>query len=242
MPFEGYFMTYSVLLNSAAETSPVPTPEDIIHAAHARHGKGLVLSTSFGAQAAVMLHRVTQIIPDIPVVFVDTGYLFPETYRFAADLTKRLKLNLHTYRPLRTPAQQEALDGKRWEGDEDAKHAYNLENKVEPMNRAILDLGATGWLSGLRRDQSKRRAGLDYEEVQGAVTKYYPILDMNSRDVYYYLKENGLPNHPLVDLGYTSIGDVHSTELGAQRDECGLHDKRAAPRPRQQSDFPDYVI
>lgn len=235
-------MSYSALQNIAAENPARPSPEDIIRKAHDRHGDGLILSTSFGAQSAVMLHRVTRIVPSIKVVFIDTGYLFPETYRFADELTERLNLNLRTYRPLRTAAQQEALEGRRWDGDDAAKAAYNLENKVEPMNRAVVDLGATGWLSGLRRDQSKRRAGLEYEEAQGAVTKYYPILDMTSRDVYYYLKDNGLPNHPLVDLGYTSIGDWHSTEIGTQRAECGLHDTRAAPRKLQQSDFPDYVI
>jgi phosphoadenosine phosphosulfate reductase len=212
-----------------AAANPV-TPEDRIRTAYERHGDGLIVSTSFGAQAAVMLHKAKLVVPDIKVVFVDTGYLFPETYRFADELTKSLDLNLHTYRPLRTAAQQEALHGKRWEGGAEDKQAYNLENKVEPMNRAVKELGATGWLSGLRRDQSERRAGLEYEEQQGAVTKYYPILDMNSRDVYYYLKENGLPNHPLVDLGYASIGDVHSTTLGQQRAECGLHDTTAAPR------------
>ncbi len=215
------------------------TPEDRIRDAHERHGDGLIVSTSFGAQAAVMLHKAKLVVPDIKVVFVDTGYLFPETYQFAEELTKTLDLDLHTYRPLRTAAQQEALHGKRWEGSEEDKHAYNLENKVEPMNRAVKELGVTGWLSGLRRDQSKRRAALDFEEQQGAVTKFYPILDMTSRDVYYYLKENGLPNHPLVELGYTSIGDVHSTKLGEQRGECGLHDANAAHRP---DDGLNYVI
>lgn len=233
-------MTLAFSLNAAASNAR-RTPEDIILSAHERHGDGLILSTSFGAQSAVMLHRVTQTIPGIKVVFVDTGYLFPETYGYAEQLTRRLNLNLHTYRPLRTAAQQEALEGKRWEGDDAAKASYNLENKVEPMNRAVRELGVTGWLSGLRHGQSARRAGLGYEEAQGAVTKYYPILDMTSRDVYYYLKDNGLPNHPLVDLGHTSIGDWHSSEIGMQREECGLHDTRAAPRPEGKA-ADDYVI
>jgi phosphoadenosine phosphosulfate reductase len=224
-------MNAQIFIKAAAGVPP--TPEDRIRNAYERHGDGLIVSTSFGAQAAVMLHKAKLIVPDIKVVFVDTGYLLPETYRFADALTKQLDLNLHTYRPLRSAAQQEALEGKRWEGDEAAKHAYNLENKVEPMNRAVKELGATGWLSGLRRDQSARRAGLDYEEQQGAVTKYYPILDMTSRDVYYYLKDNGLPNHPLVELGYTSIGDWHSTKIGEQRAECGLHDSSVAPRSEE---------
>src|SRR4051812_38705222 len=73
------------------------------------YGDGLVLTTSFGVQAAVMLHLVTRVAPKIPVIFIDTGYLFPETYRFAAELTKKLDLNLKTYVPAQTAAQQEAL-------------------------------------------------------------------------------------------------------------------------------------
>lgn len=227
-------------LTFAKAAAPAPGPLDRIRAAHDLHGDRLFVSTSFGAQAGVMLHMAKLAVPDIKVIFVDTGYLLPETYRFAEELTKKLDIDLHTYRPLRTAAQQEALHGKRWEGSEEDKQAYNLENKVEPMNRAVRDLGLTGWLSGLRRDQSERRAGLGFEERQGAVTKYYPILDMTGKDVYYYLKDHGLPNHPLVELGYTSIGDWHSTKLGEQRAECGLHDASAAERPK--GDSWDYVI
>jgi len=70
------------------------------------YGDGLVLTTSFGIQAAVMLHLVTQIVPKIPVIFIDTGYHFPETYRFAAELTKKLDLNLKTYVPAQTAASR----------------------------------------------------------------------------------------------------------------------------------------
>jgi phosphoadenosine phosphosulfate reductase len=81
---------------------------DRVRWAHEQFGDQLVLSTSFGIQSAVMLHLVTSLIPKIPVVFIDTGYLFPETYRFAESLTERLQLNLKTYRPLQTAAYQEA--------------------------------------------------------------------------------------------------------------------------------------
>ena len=83
--------------------------------ASGQFGVGLVLSSSFGAQAAVMLHLATQVRPDIPVIFVDTGYLFPETYEFAESLAKRLEVNLKVYRSKRSPAWQESIDGKRWE-------------------------------------------------------------------------------------------------------------------------------
>lgn len=203
--------------------------------AHETYGDQLVLSTSFGVQSAVMLHLVTTQVPDIPVIFVDTGYLFPATYTFADELAKRLNLNLKTYVPQQTAAQQEALYGKLWENIEGLDR-YNLINKVEPMNRAVKELGASAWLSGLRRTQSSSRSERPVVEAQNQTTKIYPIIDWNDRDVYTYLTENDLPYHPLWDQGYVSVGDWHSTKKigegmteeetrfdGLKR-ECGLHE------------------
>lgn len=204
--------------------------------AHETYGDKLVLSTSFGVQSAVMLHLVTTQIPKIPVIFVDTGYLFPATYNFAAELTERLNLNLKTYIPKQTAAQQEALYGKLWEGGVDGLERYNRINKVEPMNRAVKELGAEAWLSGLRRTQSSSRSDRKVVEAQNRMTKIYPIIDWNDRDIYEYLTENNLPYHPLWDQGYVSVGDWHSTKklgegmteeetrFGGIKRECGLHE------------------
>lgn len=204
--------------------------------AYRTYGDALVLTTSFGVQSAVMLHLVTTQIPKIPVVFVDTGYLFPATYTFAAELTERLNLNLKTYTPNQTAAQQEALYGKLWEQGLDGLERYNRINKVEPMNRAVKALGATAWLSGLRRTQSSTREERKVVEPQNKVTKIYPIIDWNDRDIYAYLTENGLPYHPLWEQGYVSVGDWHSTKklgdgmseeatrFGGLKRECGLHE------------------
>jgi phosphoadenosine phosphosulfate reductase len=204
--------------------------------AYEAYGDALVLSTSFGVQSAVMLHLVTTQIPNIPVIFVDTGYLFPATYKFAAELTERLKLNLKTYVPSQTAAQQEALYGKLWEQGLEGLERYNRINKVEPMNRAVKDLGASAWLSGLRRTQSSSRVERGVVEAQNKVTKIYPIIDWNDRDIYTYLTENDLPYHPLWDQGYVSVGDWHSTKkmgegmseedtrFGGLKRECGLHE------------------
>ena len=148
---------------------------DRVRWAHEQYGDKLVLSTSFGIQSAVMLHLVTNLIPDIPVIFVDTGYLFPETYRFAAELTERLKLNLKTYLPRQSAAQQEAIHGKLWEQGLEGLGQYNRINKVEPMNRAVQELGATAWLSGLRRHQSSARQKRTVAEQQNKIMKVYPI-------------------------------------------------------------------
>src|SRR5690606_10134945 len=121
-----------------------------------------VLTSSFGAQAAVSLHLVTQVAPQMPVVLVDTGYLFPETYRFIDELTERLSLNLKVYRAAMSPAWQEARHGQRWQLGIDGLNAYNEETKVEPMRRALRELDVNSWFAGLRRKQSQSRADIPY--------------------------------------------------------------------------------
>ena len=114
-----------------------------------------VVSSSFGIQAALMLHLVTQAKPDIPVILTDTGYLFPETYRFIDELSKKLTLNLQVFRAQQSPNWQEAQYGKLWDQGIEGIEKYNKLNKVEPMRRALDELEAGTWFSGLRREQSQ---------------------------------------------------------------------------------------
>ena len=125
-----------------------------------KHGPAeAAMSSSFGAQAAVLLHMVTRQKPDIPVVLIDTGYLFPETYRFADELTERLKLNLQVFRPLVSRAWMEARHGRLWEQGLVGIEQYNSLRKVEPMKRALKELGVGTWFTGLRRTQPGERPG-----------------------------------------------------------------------------------
>ena len=195
-----------------------------------------IVSSSFGAQSAVMLHLVTQQKPDIPVVLIDTGYLFPETYQFVDELSARLSLNLRVYRPQTSAAWQEARHGKRWEEGLSGLESYNKDNKVEPMQRAIEELGVGTWFSGLRRSQSTERAATPFVESSGDRFKVYPIADWSDKDIYDYLKKHQLPYHPLWEKGYVSIGDIQTTKSLADVDsiaetrffglkrECGLHE------------------
>ena len=195
-----------------------------------------VVSSSFGAQSAVMLHMLTRQRRDIPVVMIDTGYLFPETYRFVDELREALGLNLQVYRPRISPAWQEARHGKRWEHGVTGIDAYNRDNKVEPMERALGSLGVRTWFAGLRRSQSRVRAATPFVEASGERWKVHPIADWDDRRVHRYLVRHGLPYHPLWEQGYVSIGDVHTTRplgsaasheetrfFGLKR-ECGLHE------------------
>ncbi|MFH7585874.1 phosphoadenylyl-sulfate reductase [Oceanimonas sp. AH20CE76] len=195
-----------------------------------------VLSSSFGIQAAVMLHLVTQVRADIPVILTDTGYLFPETYRFIDELTERLGLNLKVYRAAESAAWQEARHGKLWEQGVEGISRYNHLNKVEPMQRALRELNAGVWFSGLRRSQSDTREGLEVLGIQNGLFKFLPIIDWSNKDVHYYLKDHELPYHPLWEQGYVSVGDVHTTarwepgmseadtRFNGLKRECGLHE------------------
>lgn len=195
-----------------------------------------VVTSSFGAQAAVMLHLLTRQKPEIPVVFIDTGYLFPETYRFVDELTDKLDLNLKVFRASISSAWQEARFGQRWTQGGEGLAAYNRDNKVEPMERALASLGVGTWFAGLRRQQSESRATIPFVENSAERRKVHPIADWTDRDVHRYLRKHRLPYHPLREKGYVSIGDVHTTRslndvktpdetrfFGIKR-ECGLHE------------------
>ena len=208
-------------------------------------GDSIGLTSSFGAQSAVLLHMVTRQRPDIPVILIDTGYLFPETYRFADELTEKLDLNLKVYAPLVTAARQAAVYGRLWEQGVEGLEKYGRMNKVEPMNRALGDLGANLWITGLRREHASTREDLPVLKRQNRVLKLHPIVDWTDRQIGEYLNEHNLPYHPLWEQGYVSVGDTHSTTRFADgmrpedtrfnglKRECGLHEK---------SGEPDYMI
>ena len=183
-----------------------------------------------------MLHLVTRIQGNIPVVLVDTGHLFPETYGFVDELSTQLDLNLHVYRAALSPSWQEARYGRLWEQGLAGIEHYNRLNKVEPLQRALKELDAGSWFSGLRRDQTESRAALPIVRIQDGRFKIHPVIDWNNRDVYRYLRQHQLPYHPLWDKGYVSVGDTHTTRpleagmspeetrfFGLKR-ECGIHD------------------
>ncbi|MFV2090063.1 MAG: phosphoadenylyl-sulfate reductase [Pseudomonadales bacterium] len=195
-----------------------------------------VLTSSFGAQAAVSLHLLTRELPDIPVILLDTGYLFPETYKFVDELTTRLGLNLKVYRNTMSPAWQEARFGQRWNQGVAGIELYNEDNKIEPMRRAMSELQVGTWFSGLRRNQAESRQNTPFLQYSGGYFKVCPIADWTDRDVYDYLSTHDLPYHPLWHEGYISIGDTHTTlPVGEAADEqstrffglkreCGLHE------------------
>jgi phosphoadenosine phosphosulfate reductase len=195
-----------------------------------------VLTSSFGAQSTVMLHLVNAVIPGVPVILLDTGYLFPETYSFIDELTARLNLNLKVFRADFSPAWQETRFGKLWNQGLAGIERYNRINKQEPMDRALNELHSGTWFAGLRRAQANTRSRIAPIEFKRGRYKVHPLFDWSDRDVGRYLDKHRLPYHPLWKKGYVSIGDWHTTRSLAEVDsleelrffglkrECGLHE------------------
>ena len=217
-----------------AELADMKAGERLAHL-RARFGDRLVASTSFGIQSAVMLDLIARHAPEMPVVFVDTGHLFPETYRYAEQLVERFGTDLRVYQPQMTAARMEALYGRLWELDEKSQERYATITKIEPMARAFKELGAEVWLSGVRRSQSSSRHDRAMVEPQKRTLKVYPIFDWADAQVSAYMHENNLPLHPLAEEGYVTMGDWHSTvpaspgveaeqtRFNGTKYECGLH-------------------
>jgi phosphoadenosine phosphosulfate reductase len=183
-------------------------PAKIVAWAVAQFGDDLVMSSSFGAESAVLLHMASSALPGIPVIFVDTGYIFPETHAFREQLRARLNLNLRVYRTRNDPAEY-----LRRAGESDPTWRNNVTaccaaNKNEPFERAMRELSPRGWLRGIRRNQAATRKDRRFIEWSD---RYHchaisPLLNWTSRDLYGYLKKFDLPYHPLYEKGYLSIG------------------------------------
>ena len=200
-------------------------------------GDDLVVSTSFGIQSAVTLKLVTMIKPDIKVIWVDTGYLPDETHQYAKELTGRLDLNLHVFKSAMSPAAMESQYGKLWESDSVGDlDLYDQIRKVEPMRRALNELNGRGWISGLRSSQTEYRKRLPPIKRSGKRFRLYPILEWLSKDIFWFMDDYGLPQHPLFEQGYTTVGDAHSsrplemqdtsdrdTRFRGKKQECGIH-------------------
>jgi phosphoadenosine phosphosulfate reductase len=216
-------------LNKKFETAD---PHAILRWAVATYGQKAALSSSFGSQAAVLLHMISEIDPTVPVLFLDTGFLFKETIQYKDDLKKRLHLNIKEFRA--TPEQIAAVKKKLADPDNKAGLCCD-DTKVDLMKRSLE--GVACWIAGLRRKQSATRKNIDIIEDYGSgLIKVHPIANWTSKDVYDYMKKHDLPFHPLWEKGYTSIGCEPCTSLpvagqdersgrwaGQEKTECGIH-------------------
>jgi phosphoadenosine phosphosulfate reductase len=199
-------------------------------------GKPACVTSSFQAECVALTHLLVAEAPQIPVLFLDTGYHFPETYAYRDEMTERLGLNLVNLIPKQTVAEQESQFGILYESAPDRCCALR---KVEPLFAGVGQYDV--WFTALRREQSPTRANLRvFEAFQlpsgKSLEKVSPLAAWTTRDIWAYLKANGLPVLPLYQHGYTSIGCQPCTQppldpsnprsgrwAGHQKLECGIH-------------------
>ena len=168
-------------------------------------GLGLraIVTTNFRPFEAVILHMACRVQPDVPVVWMDSGYNTAATYQLADALTRQLGLNLHAYLPRRTRAHREALEGPA-PALEDPRHAaFTEEVKLEPFARALREMAPRIWLTALRASDSDERARI----------KVAPLLHWSAKDLHAYCQTHGLPNN----------FDYFDPTKAEERRECGLH-------------------
>ncbi len=173
-----------------------------------------IVTTNFRPFEAVILHLVTQVQPDVPVIWMDNGYNTEATYRYADEVARLLKLNLRTYLPLRSRAHREALEGPAPALDDPRHTAFTEEVKLEPFARALRETAPRVWFTALRASDSAVRAQMQPVSVNpDGLIKVAPLLHWTSRDLHQYCQTHGLPNN---------FDYVDPTKGEAQR-ECGLH-------------------
>lgn len=198
-----------------------------------KEGKRMFATSSFQTHSIPMLHIISEIDPEIPIYYMNTGFLFPETLEFKDQLAEQLGLNiigLTSHIP--KLQQRDNLGNFYFTSDPDYCCAINKTQPLEPV-LAEFDI----WINGIRADQSKTRAAMKMLQPAPYNTmRYHPMLEWSSKDIFEYREAHNLPEHPLEASGYLSIGCEPCTRkyldtqgeragrwFGMNKTECGLH-------------------
>ena len=211
---------------------------EILEWALQRFGNNLAFTTSFGIQSSVLLHLIqsSSLKNEVKIFWIDTGYLPKETYLYANTLINKLSLNITILQSEISPAHMEAMYGKLWESKriEDI-NKYHQIRKVDPLDNALKKYSINCWGSGVRAQQTTNRGKMKFIELIRDTLSIRPLLGWSQKDIFYYMKEKNLPQHPLFMQGYSTVGDWHSssaessnakgrsTRFGGVKQECGLH-------------------
>lgn len=219
----------SQALNARLETS---TPQEVLEWAFTVFGAGVVATSSLQTQSVALLHMISETAPEIPIIFLDTGFHFPETLAFRDELANMLKLNIRNVRAEMGHARFKQVHGELYRRDPDL---CCYINKVAPLEKALENSEA--WISGIRRDQTQARSDTRILSLEAnGKYKVCPLALWTEHDVWRYMHEHNLPDHPLFAQGYPSIGCAPCTravKMGenaragrweeSAKTECGLH-------------------
>jgi phosphoadenosine phosphosulfate reductase len=209
------------------------SPHEVISAALKTVGRDkLALVSSFGTESAALLKVMADVDPAIAVIFLDTGWLFPETLAYRDVLTEKLGLrDVRSVKPAEETIKREDADGELWYSDPDACCRIR---KVEPLTRALSPFSA--WINGRKRFQGGLRADIPVVEADGARLKFNPFANVARDEIEAIFARAKLPKHPLVASGFQSVGCMPCTSRSAPNEdaragrwrgrgktECGIH-------------------
>jgi phosphoadenosine phosphosulfate reductase len=218
------------VLNSTFESA---SPQDILAWSWQTFGLSAVSSSAFQPQSIVLLHMIAQICSQMPIIFTDTQFHFPETLAFRDEVAKNLKLNVQSVYP-------DAESLRQLDASPEPLYMRNPDlccriRKVEPMAKALE--GKRAWVAGVRREQTRERSQIQIVELRpDGIYKISPLANWSKKDVWRYIDEHNLPIHPLFSQGYPTIGCSPCTRpvfgaederagrwAGTEKNECGLH-------------------
>ena len=214
------------------------TAQEILIWGHEKFDNQFAITTSFGIQSSVLLNMLSQsgLQKKIKIFWIDTGYLPQETYHYAQKLINDLSLEIEVLQSELSPARMEALYGKLWETNKASDlDKYHELRKIKPLENALEKYNIQCWASGIRSSQTEDRNKMQFLDLIRQRLSLRPLLSWTNKDIYYYMKENNLPAHPLFNKGYSTVGDWHSsspdgnntkgraTRFGGIKQECGIH-------------------
>jgi phosphoadenosine phosphosulfate reductase len=199
---------------NAAEAAGVNTrlehaePQEIVRWACATFGARLAMTSSFGADALCMIHLAASVLPQIPILFINTGYLFPETLAFLEEMRQKYQLNVLEFHTRNDPVVWLSVNGEPDPHGRRNVPACCGANKNPVMDRAMATLRPAAFLRGVRAGQTAERAGMKIVEWMERYQAWAisPILNWSTQQVFEYMRRHDLPHHPLWEQGYTSIG------------------------------------
>ncbi len=231
----------SVLVKSIDETNrdlEKLSAQDQLQWGYEKFKERFVLTTSFGIQSAVLLHMTASLKSSKKpkVIWIDTGYLPKETYHYAEQLTNLFELDLVVAQSPISPARMEALYGRLWEtGEQKDLEKYHQIRKVEPLEKSLSKLNVHCWASGVRKGQTKNRQFMTHIDYIRDRLSLRPLLNWTKKDIFYYMTEHNLPQHPLFEKCYSTVGywlsseaennnsKGRSTRFRGLSEECGIH-------------------
>ncbi len=213
-------------------------PQAMLKWGYEKFDNQFAITTSFGIQSSVLLNMVSKLFLQrkIKIFWIDTGYLPPETYQYAEKLIEDLSLEVEVLQSKLSPARMEAIHGKLWETNKvNDLDKYHELRKIKPLENGLEKYNIYCWASGVRAGQTENRNKMRFLDIIRKRLSLRPLLNWTNKDIFYYMKENNLPAHPLFSKGYSTVGDWHSstpdgiekkgrnTRFGGIKQECGIH-------------------